>query len=300
MGGKDTRTITPNPSQWRRTVVATPLGVRSKTTSYGWIRDYEFRQSIKEGQRWLHVVTVIAAIPRKNFRQFTLNKQDKERLAQFYREGAQQVLLDIHLALMPFAWVRFFNERALQNNAVTPVKLWQVLDQAFWYKNALYPHSARSDYLPHFIERSLSRIWQCADSIGGAEGTRRHDFQRSISHLHRLVQETPPREARDALNGECPAKPGEAQRVRTALERFLAEAWSDYGAELLKEKRLIVCRHCGRYAAYFRSKKYCSKNVDGRDCEKSARNARNYRRYRTTKLKDRREQMRLMRKHGIY
>jgi len=65
---------------------------------------------------------------------------------------------------------------------------------------------------------------------------------------------------------------------------------------LIKNKSIIVCKNCGSFAKYFRNKKFCSKNVDGRNCLQRYFSNLDYKKFRAKRLKVKRAWMQKTRK----
>lgn len=62
--------------------------------------------------------------------------------------------------------------------------------------------------------------------------------------------------------------------------------------DLIDKNQIIKCKHCGMFAKYFRGKKYCNKEMDGRNCRSLYHSRQDYYRHKQKRLKVKRDWMR--------
>ncbi len=77
---------------------------------------------------------------------------------------------------------------------------------------------------------------------------------------------------------------------------FMREMHKSLVDDLITKKQIIRCKYCGRFALYFRTKKFCSLSVDGRNCGHRAASQRDYKKFKRKRLKTKRDWMRRTRK----
>lgn len=77
---------------------------------------------------------------------------------------------------------------------------------------------------------------------------------------------------------------------------FVSLFYNDLIQDILKNKKAIKCNHCGLLAKYFRNKKFCSKDVDKRNCFKNFHSKNDYYTHKEKRLPVKRAWMQKTRK----